>query len=801
MEMIWRDLIHGLQTLRRNPGFTAIVVLILALGLGANTAIFSVLNAVILQPLPYRSPDRLVMLPASHQPEDKGTELSVPNFLDWRQESRSFKQLGAFAPASFNLSGGSSPERIEAAQVTPDVLAALGTKPLMGRLFLPGEEKTDARLVILSYSLWRSHFAGDPNVVGKVIQLGGVAYPIIGVMPPRFDFPSHDVQLWVPLGITEWLKARRSRWVYIMGRLKDGVSLQSAQQDMDGVTKALAERYPRSNTGWGTRLVPLQEHFVGKVRPALLILAMSVALVLLLACANIANLELARAAERRREMAIRSAIGARASAVFRQLLIEGLILALLGGLLGLVLAHWSLRLLITWGPKYIPRLDEVGINGSVLLVTLGLSLMTGVIFSLAPALSALKPDLVGDLREGEHFASSGVGRIRFRRILTIAEVAIALVLLVSAGLLLSSLLHLQRVDPGFNPKDVLAMQVVLSSDQYPKEIQRTTFFRELAVRAARVPGVEAAAGVSDLPLGGTSSSESFVIEGQPVDPTAYPEAGIRGVTPGYFKVVQIPLLQGRDFSPQDTKEAPKAVIVNKAFADRYWPRENPVGKRIGFTGADKSFWEVIGVIGNIHHARLDVPTIPEIYISYEQINDWDTMVLVVRSKTGIRQLTSQLRAQVASLDPQQPVFNVRTLGKVLAQSTSEPKLYTTLLSAFAGLALVLSALGIYSIISYSVTQRRHEFGIRVAMGAVRRDVLKLVVGEGVFLAAVGILAGLIGAWIATRGLASLLFGVQAYDPLIVAGTAALLGLVALAASLIPAVRASQVSPMTAFRTQ
>lgn len=803
MEMIWRDLSYTFRTLRNSPWFTAVVVLILALGIGANTAIFSVVNAVLLQPLPYADPDRLMMLPATHKPNDMGIEVATANFLDWRRENRSFEKLGAYASASLNLTGGETPERVEAAVVTPDVLAALGVEPMLGRIFHPDEEKEDSRLAILSYGLWRSHFGGDPKVVGKVIRLAGTEYPIIGVMPRDFSFPTKEARLWIPFRITEARATQREeRWLYVMGRLKEDVSVQAAQQEMDGLLAGLVEQYPL-NKDWGVRLLPMQEHFVGKVRPALLILLTTVILVLILACANIATLQLARAATRRMEMAVRSAMGASAPVILRQLFLEGLTLALAGSLLGLLLAQWGLRLLTSLGPQYIPRVEEVGIDGKVLLFTLGIALLTGVIFALIPVLSALKPDLVGDLREGKTGASAGASQLRFRRLLTVIEVAAALVLLISANLLLSSLTRLKKIDPGFNPKDVLTLEVVLPLSKYPEQAQRATFFRLLTERAASVAGVEAVGGVSNLPLSGSNATTSYIVlDHPPEDPSKLPEAGYRGVTPGYIGAMQIPIVQGRDFSWRDTAEAQKVIIVNKTFADLHWPGENPLGKQMyimGMGGGEIAH-EVIGIVGNIHHTKLDVPTVPEIYVTTEQHAPWDNMVLVVRSRAEMMGLSPQLRAHVAALDPEQPASNIRTLESVHLDSMSEPRFYTIVLSAFAVLALVLSALGIYSIISYSVAQRRHELGVRVALGAQRGNVMKLVIWEGILVTSMGILAGLIVAWLATRGLASLLFGIQPNDPVTFAVTAVSLGIVALVASFFPALRASRVNPMIAFRT-
>jgi putative ABC transport system permease protein len=801
MEMIWRDLRHGLRALRKSPGFSAIVVLLLALGVGANTAIFSVVSAVILRPLPYPSADRLVMLPAAHRPNAMGEEVAPANFLDWRRENRSFERLGAFGPASVNLTGGRTPERVQGAVITPGGLAALGARPLYGRLFLPDEERPDSRVALLSYGLWKSHFAADPGVIGKVVRLSGFEYPIVGVMPPEFRFPRSDVRIWMPLRITETrAKDRQSRWLYIFGRLRDGVSLSAARREMDGLTRALGVQHPENGKDWGVRVVPLRDHLVGRVRPTLLILLTTTLLVLIIACANIANLQLARAAARRREMAIRSAMGASASAVLRQLLIEGSVLSALGGTFGIVLAQWTLHLLIASSSRSVPRLEEIGIDGRVLLFAVGLSVLTGVIFALVPARSALKADVLGDLREGGRGASSGVGQIRFRRLLTAAEVATALVLLIGAGLLLSSLARLQTVEPGFNSDNVLTMEIVLPAARYSDNLKRAAFFRELVQRAAQVPGVQRAAGVANLPLSGSNATEGYVVERQPApDPNDLPEAGYRGVTPGYFQALQVPVLQGRDFSERDTEPSPRVVVVNKTFAQRWWPGESAVGKRLRLSEAGGTSHEVIGVVGDIRHTRLDVPTVPEIYVCYEQ-HDFDNIVLVVRSRSDPTALGRQLRAEVEKLDPEQPVFNMRTLARVLEESTSEPKFYTTVLSAFAALALVLSTLGIYSVISYSVAQRRHELAIRVALGAQRGDLLALVVGEGMVVAAAGIFAGLVLAWAATRGLSSLLFGVEPDDPLIFAATAALLAGVAVAASLIPALRASRVSPVNALQT-
>jgi putative ABC transport system permease protein len=799
--MILRELRQTLRTLRRSPGFSAAVVLVLGLGIGANTAIYSVFDAVILRPLPYPAPDRIVMLPGAHQPEEMGEEISPGNFLDWRRQTRSFAQLGVWAPGTLNLMQDGRPERLRAAQVTPGALAAIGTKPLLGRLFLPEEEREDSRLAILSHAFWRSHFAGDPGVVGRTIRLSGLEYPVVGVMPPEFRFPQSDVQLWVPFRFTPArAKDRQSRWIYGVGRLADGVSIGAAQRELDGVTAALAAQFPADNKGWGVRVVGLQEHLVGRVRPALFLLLATVLLVLVVACANIANLQLARAAGRRTEMAVRSAMGASAPALVRQLLLEAMTLSLLGGVAGALLAKASLRALVALAPMGIPGLGTVGIDSRVLAFTAGTSVLTGLFFGLVPALSAWKSDLARDLSRGGRTGGPG-GSSRVRRAVTITEVAAALVLLVGATLLLGSLSRLRRVAPGFDPRGVTTMEVVLPPTRYADDARLAAFFRELSERASRLPGVEAAGGTSQLPLSGANSTEGYVVEGQaPEDPNEIPEAAVRTVTPGYFAALRIPVIAGRDFSHRDTAGSARVVVVNRAFARRHWPGADALGKRLRFAGSNgrSDPWEVVGVVGDIHHSRLDAPAVPEIYANYEQ-GPQDSMVLAVRSGSGGPALAAALRAEVARLDPEQPVFNLRTMDRVLAESTSEARFYTTLLTAFAGLALLLAAVGIYSVIAYSVEQRRHEIGIRAALGAQRVQLLELVVKEGMTLAAFGIAAGLLVAAAVTRGMSGLLYGIRPHDPLVFAGTAMLLFAVALAASLVPALRAARVSPVSALK--
>jgi predicted permease len=803
MRAIGRDLRDGLRALRSNAGFAVAVVAILALGIGANVAVFTLADAALWKPLPYSAADRLVALPAAHRGGDQGAEVAFANFLDWRRENRSFESLGAWGPASFNAAAGEGggPERVTGAAISADGLRALGVAPLAGRLFSAEDEAPSARVAILSWGLWRSRFPGTApsDTPGRTIRLGGDAYTIVGVLPPEVRFPDSDVRIWVPLAVTERRAAnRQSRWLYVFGRLRTGVSPAAAQADMDGLTRRLEALHPRTNTDWGVRVVPLAEHVAGGSRRALSILLGTVLLVLAVACTNVANLQLARASARRPEMAIRAAVGASAADLVRQLLVEGALLAAAGGLGGVLLARAGLPLLARAAAGSLPRVDEAHVDARVLLFALAVSAVTAVVFGLVPARAALRADLAGSLKESR--GGSGTREAtRLRRILTAPEIAAALVLTVGATLLAASLGRLLAVAPGLDPRGVFTVETVLSSARYPDDERRSAYFRALVEKASRVPGVESAAGIATLPLSGANATEGYAADGlAPPTSGAPPEAGLRVVTPGYFRTVAIPLLSGRDFTPADRAGAPGVVVVNRTFAERTWPGESPLGRRVRMDGGRGQPHEVVGVVGDVRHSRLDEPAVPEIYVSFDQ-HPYDAMVLLARSRLAPSALAPRLAAEAASIDPEQPLFHPVAMEDVLTGSVSRPRLWAGVLGSFAVIALSLAVLGVASLVSFSVTSRLRELAIRAAMGAAPSDLRRFVLRDAMGVAAIGIGVGLPASFAAARALRGLLFATAPGDPRVFAGAAALLAAAALAASLAPALRASRVDPTAALR--
>jgi putative ABC transport system permease protein len=811
METLLKDLRYGMRMLMKRPSFTAVAIIALALGIGANTAIFSVVNAVLLQPLPFSDPDHLMMLYQTHK--QRGTSngsVSYPDFVDWADQNQVFEQMAAYHDGNIILTGGDEPARLYSAVVSANLFSLLGANPILGRTFLPGEDKPGdgGRVVVLSQGLWQKRFNSDPNILGRPLTLDGQSYTVVGVMPAGFQFPiqNNPAELWTTFAVeSEGAGAmtgqRGAHYLGVIARLRPGGTEAQAQADMDTIASRLEEQYPDENSHRGVKVVPALESLVGDIRPALLILLGAVGCVLLIACANVANLLLARATTRHKEMAIRAALGASRLRVMRQLLTESVMLALAGGALGLLVALWGADLLVVLSGDDIPRATHIGLDGRVLLFTLAVSVFTGMIFGLVPAIQASRPDLSESLKEGGRSSTEGARRNLIRSVLVVFEVATAIVLLVGAGLLIESLRRLQNVNPGFNPKNVLTLSLGLPDVKYTTEKQ-IAFYRELVERIRAVPGVAGASAVLPLPLSDSRIRTTFETEGRPMAQGDLPAAELRIVCPDYFRAMGIPFVKGRDFTARDDNKASGVVIVNSSFAEKFFPGEDPIGKRIqpgiSTDDNDEVMREIVGVVGNVRHLKLNAEQDPEFYVPHAQI-PFDSMTLVVKSEGGPRGLADAIQNEVKALDKDLPIFNVKMLDDYVSASVAQPRFNTLLLAIFAGLALVLTAVGLYGVMSYSVAQRTHEIGIRMALGAQSSDVLKLVVGQGMILTLIGVTVGLSAAFALTRLMSSLLYGVSATDPATFATVALVLASVALLACYVPARKATKVDPMIALR--
>ena len=806
MGTVWGDLRYAVRLMIKNPAFTLIAIVTLALGIGANTAIFTVVNAVLLRPLGFHDPSRLVIVAEKSQYPTIST--SYENYVDWRDQSHSFESLEATRGATITLTGDGEPERLNSRYATAGMFPLLGANAIAGRTFHPDEDRAGGPpVVLLSYGLWQRHFGGAADTVGKSITLDSHPYTIVGILPKGFEL-LQPADVFLPF--TPWAQTLPDdrNWhpgIFAIGRLKPGVKREQARTEMVGITKRLEEQYPMYNTGTSADVVGLQDRLVENVRPALLLLLGAVGFVLLIACVNVANLLLARAASRSREVAIRTSMGASRWRIVRGLLTESVLISVIGGACGLMVASASLGPLLRLAEGSVPQVFTVSLDRPVLLFTFLVSVITGLIFGIVPALRTTNLDLRETLNEGSRGSTSGPGQHRLRGVLVATEIAFAVLLLIGSGLLLRSFSRLQEVSPGFHPDHLLVADLPLSQNAYAKPEQRFQFFDRVIDRASGLPGVRSVGAASFLPVSGGGGLINFNIEGRPPKtPHDYLAAGYRTITPKYMETLNVPLLQGRNIAAGDTEKAPAVVVINATMARTYFPGENPLGKRmqLGATpDKDVPYMEVVGVVGDVHQG-LDSDPKAEMYLPYKQADALlpvFQLSIVLRTAGEPQGQAAALRSALGEIDPNQPLVKIRTMDENMAASVTEPRFRTWLIGIFAGLALVLAAVGIYGVMSYSVTQRTNELGIRMTLGAQANDVFRIVVGEGLRLALVGVGVGVVAALISTRVLRTFLYGISVVDPVTFVATALLLTMVAVAASYFPARRATRVDPMVALR--
>lgn len=809
------DLRYNARTLRKQPGFVVLTVLILALGIGANTTIFSVVNAVLIRPLPYAAPERIVMLWETNQSKALPRSIVSPaNFLDWRAQNHVFDQLAAFRFWYYTVTGHGDPERYQGARVSSSFFPLLGVRPELGRNFLPEEEAAGRdHVVILSHGLWQRHFGSDPNVVGQPLTIDGEPFTVVGVLPASFHFTrvlNAELELWMPLAFAPQQLTRADHSITVYGRLKSGVSLPQAQAEMDSIARRLEQQYPETNSGWGVRVNNLHEQATQPIRPTLLILLVVVGFVLLIACANVANLLLTRATGRQKEMAIRLTLGSSPFRIIRQLLVESLLLSLTGAAAGLLLAYWGLNVLNALLPENkVPRLEKFSLDPLVLGFTLAVTILVGLLVGLIPGLRASRLNLSESLKAGGRGFSETPGRRRLRSLFVVLEVALTVPLLIGAGLMLRSTLRLQNVERGINLKNVLTMQTSLPKAKYATPEQTANFYQQVLQRVRSEPGVESASAVNFIPLTNFGDSTTLSIEGREPPPSGDEESvSYRVIDPGYFQTMGIPLRRGRYFTEQDSGQSQGVVMINETMARHYWPNEDPVGRRLKIEfpaakvpwrpEANDNWLTVVGVAGDVKEEGLNDEPEPEIYLPYLQ-NPSSLMNLLVRTPSDPTRMASAVRRQVWAVDADQPVYNVKTMEDVFGESFAEPHVITSLLATFAAIALVLAAIGVYGVIAYSVAQRTHEIGVRMALGARPRHVLGVIVGQGLKLILIGLVIGAAVAFAVSRVLSSLLFGVTATDPLTFFAVSLLLVVVALLASYVPARKALKVDPVIALR--
>ena len=801
METLIKDIRYGVRSFRKRPGFLVIAISTLALGIGATTAMFTVVNAVLLRPLQFSEPERIVFVNGVN-PKQGITEsnVSVPDTVDWQKQSQSFEQIAAYITGGFFLTTGDETERVRGAGVSTDFFPLFKMNPISGRTFQPQDVQEGAEsVVVISYSLWQRQFGGTSDVVNRKITLNGRPSTIVGIMPAGFDYPG-DSDIWSAFPLNAATQARENRFVSVVTRLKPGVPLAQAQAELDTINQRLAQNYVDTNSGWGVQLLELRESLVGELRTSLLILLGAVAFVLLIACANVANLLLARAAYRQKEIALRTALGASRLRVVRQLLTESVMLSIVSGALGLALSLWLIKLLIAIVPENTPRIDEIRIDLRVFGFTLGVTVLAGLLFGLFPALQTSRPNLNETLKDSGQRGSETGGRNRVGGLLIVSEVALSFILLAGAGLLIKSFLHLREINPGFNPENVLTMRLTLPPGKYKQGEPRAQVYKQLIDQVKATPGVQSAAAVLSLPLGGDQFNVGrFVIsEGRPMTPDEQINAQHLAITPDYFQTLQIPLKAGRNFTDQDTLQTTKVVIINEKLARMLWPGENPIGRRFTIWRDENFPREVVGVVGDTK-SSLDKEAWQQMYVPYAQDANWGSLTLVVRTAGEPTALAGPVREAIRAVDKAVPNYNLKTLNDVVSRSAAPRRVPMLLLSAFAGVAMLLAMLGIYGVTSYYVTQRTHEIGVRMALGAQIIDVLKLVLRRAMVLAVIGIGIGAAGAFAVTRYLTTLLFGVKPFDTITFVAVAFMLAVVVLIACVVPARRAAKIDPLEALK--
>ena len=793
----------AVRSLLRAPVFSAVAVLTLALGIGANAAVFSVVDGILLKPLPYNDPDRLVMVWEHNIPRDRRTNVVGPaNFIHWREQQSSFVDMAAVAGVTVNLTEGGIPEELDTQLVSPSLFTILGVSPALGRAFTADEDTPVRTKAIISHSLWQRRFASDPSVLGRTITLSALPLEIVGVMPEGFSVLSDDIDVWLPLGLPAQARIPRGRSLQVIARLAPGASIESAQAEMTSISARLTDQFPDFNTGWTSHVQSLSVHTAGDLRPTLLVLLGAVGFVVLVACANVAGLLLARAAARQREIAVRTALGASWARLARQALAESLTLAALGGAAGLLLAYLLVRLLLTAAEAglNLPRAHEIGLDMRVVGFTALVCLVTGVLFGLAPALWSRKAAVTDSLKEGGR-GGTGARAARARGVLVVAEVALAIVLLTGAGLMIRSFAKLASVGPGFDTTRVMTFSVALPRAQYGEEGQARRFFDQLNERLRAQPAVTAAGAVSFLPLTGPASATSYQAEGQPVlEAGAMPVTEVRVISGDYFAAMGIPLKAGRLFNSDEEREARRTIVISESMARQAFPGVDPIGRRVNISWGDDEYDEVIGVVGDIHHAGLDEEPRPMIYWPHVR-TEYSRMFPIVRTTGDPAAIAAAAREEVKRLDPAQPISGVRTLEEIVSNSIAQPRLIARLLAVFAAVALALAAIGIYGVVAYSVSQRTREIGIRVALGSTPGGVAKLIAGQGARLAGIGIAIGIPAALLLARGMESMLFNTDPADPATIGIVALVLTGAAIAACLVPLRKALKVDPANALRSE